>query len=31
MRSEIMYHMTPSTRRAYAIARREAGVRGRNL
>jgi hypothetical protein len=31
MRSEIMYHMTPSTRRAYAIARREAGLRGRDL
>lgn len=31
MRSEIMYRMTPSTRRAYAIARREAGVRGRDL
>jgi UrcA family protein len=31
MRSEIMYRMTPSTRRAYAIARREAGLRGRDL
>jgi len=30
-RSEIMYRMTPSTRRAYEIARREAGVRGRDL
>lgn len=31
MRSEIMYSMRPSTRRAYAIARREAGLRGRDL
>jgi UrcA family protein len=31
MRSEIMYRMTPSARRAYATARREAGLRGRDL
>lgn len=31
MRSEIMYRMTPSARRAYEIARREAGLRGRDL
>jgi UrcA family protein len=31
MRSEIMYRMTPSARRAYEIARREASIRGRDL
>ncbi len=31
MRSEIMYAMQPDVRRAYAQARREAGVQGRNL
>lgn len=31
MRSEIMYHMTPTVRRAYETARREAGLRGRDL
>jgi UrcA family protein len=31
MRSEIMYHMTPAARRAYETARREAGLRGRDL
>jgi len=31
MRSEIVGEMTPDVRRAYALARREAGVRGRNL
>jgi UrcA family protein len=31
MRSEIMYRMTPSARRAYETARREAGVSGRDL
>ena len=31
MRSEIMGSMTPDTRKAYALARREAGIRGRNL
>jgi UrcA family protein len=31
MRSEIMGGMTPDVRRAYSLARREAGIRGRNL
>jgi UrcA family protein len=31
IRSEIMRGMTAKTRKAYELARREAGVRGRNL
>jgi UrcA family protein len=31
MRSEIMGGMTPDIRRAYMLARREAGIHGRNL
>ncbi|MBC9033180.1 UrcA family protein [Sphingomonas sp. JC676] len=31
LRSWIVHEMSPATRRAYALARREAGVRGRRL